>query len=130
LDGIERETRIRFDPMPESFDEHGARYHLRLGRGERCNLFLTIGFDAEPLRPRYYFAQLRLARRVRRTMVSLTPEIDSSSSGFNEVVARAKADVAMLVTDTEQGPYPYAGIPWFSAPFGRDGIITALETLW
>ncbi len=55
---------------------------------------------------------------------------ESDNAMINRSIANAQTDISMLLTQEEgQLFYPYAGIPWFSAPFGRDGMITAYQLL-
>jgi glycogen debranching enzyme len=64
------------------------------------------------------------------TQASNGCDISTDNEQFNDWVNRSKADLLMLTNETGQGLYPYAGVPWYSTVFGRDGIITAFQTLW
>ncbi len=133
LDGRRRTTRLRFDPEPVRLEPGRAVFELDLGARERFAIHMDIAFDAvATARPpaEAFFIGLRDARRALRTAASRAAAIESSNDIFNELVRRSVSDLYMLVTDTPQGPYPYAGIPWYSTAFGRDALITALLTLW
>ena len=73
---------------------------------------------------------LTQTRARRATQNASCCRVLSSSPMFNRWLDRSNADLQIMLTDTPHGSYPYAGIPWFSTPFGRDGLITAFELLW
>jgi glycogen debranching enzyme len=56
--------------------------------------------------------------------------LNTSNGQINAWFDRAMSDLQMMTTELPTGPYPYAGVPWFNTPFGRDGILTGLECLW
>ncbi len=56
--------------------------------------------------------------------------VRSPNEQLNAWLERSAADLALLTVGNPEEGYPYAGIPWYSTPFGRDGILTALEYLW
>ena len=70
------------------------------------------------------------APRIARAALVPHATVETLQVLFNEVLCRSMADLSMLMTDTPQGRYPYAGIPWYSTTFGRDGLITAMQMLW
>ena len=132
LDGVERHSSLRFDPAPAALDDGQAGYDLTLLPGERRELFVTLSCGVararpQPLRWEHAAAVVKdsvgahIARGVR---------ISTSNEQLEQWLKRSRADLAMMTTETPEGLYPYAGIPWFSTPFGRDGIITARECLW
>jgi glycogen debranching enzyme len=132
LDQVERLTVIRFDPVPARLTERAAIFDLRLGRGERRSVFAAISCaEQREERPvALFLTGYKAARAALRRSASRTAAVRTSTPILNEVLGRSAADLYMLTTETEQGPVPYAGIPWYSTAFGRDAAITALEMLW
>lgn len=133
LDKIERITEVAFHPAPKSMTTGRAFFDLTLKPGETRRLFVRVGVPSEADREwsgRIFYRRMRAARHELRRSSEQAASIDSSNSVFNEIARRSVSDLYMLTTETPYGLYPYAGIPWFSTPFGRDGIITALMTLW
>jgi glycogen debranching enzyme len=131
LDGKLRQTLLRFDPPPSEMTESSAGYRLALASGQAVAIYLAIGCGAPspptPIPPR---RALRTIHRTRRAIAHGVSTVESSNDLFNEVLCRSMSDLYMLITNTPQGPYPYAGIPWYSTSFGRDGLITAMQMLW
>jgi len=137
LDGLPRATRICFAPRPARLEADGmegrAEFDLRLASRERRPIALTVQClegEAPPATERRFFVMKRVARRSLLAAREDAPAIETSNSAVNSVLERSSADLAMLMTETPEGAYPYAGVPWFSTPFGRDGLLTALEMLW
>jgi glycogen debranching enzyme len=133
LDGVARRSRLEFSPAPRRLTPTDAFFAVALDPQEEATFLLTVacetGSGESPRPPEYEAAFERTADSMRATKHRAC-DVYTSNEQFNHWVNRSLADLAMMVTRTPQGLYPYAGVPWFSTPFGRDGIITALQTLW
>jgi glycogen debranching enzyme len=132
LDGEERWTAVEWSEPPSALTAHAGRFVYELRREETRVLSIAVRCERErrtiPPRPHDTANEqlLGMLEEARRQYAV----VESSSERFNQWVRRSAADLRMLTARTPDGLYPYAGVPWFSTPFGRDGIITALQLLW
>lgn len=132
LDRVVRRTLLQFTPPPALLDATQAQFRASLLPKQSVVVYLAVGCEREPVPPPLlHFDQARSAARA-----SLDAQkdrycrIEAPNGQFNAWVKRAASDLHMMTTMLPTGPYPYAGVPWFNTPFGRDGLITALECLW
>jgi len=131
LDDVLRRTSLSFEPAPTSLAQSVATYALTLAPGAAQTLFVIASEGGlEQRGSRSYFHGLVGLHRGHRRHMRGVATIETSSPLVNEILAQSMADIRMLITSTPEGSYPYAGIPWYSTTFGRDGLITALEMLW
>jgi glycogen debranching enzyme len=130
LDDIVRITSIYFDPPPTRLSEREATYQVALSSHETTALCIAVRCNPAAPRPAPFARSLLYAHRELRQAARGAAVVQTSNPLFDVVLRRSMSDLSMLKTQTPQGPYPYAGTPWYSTTFGRDGLIAALEMLW
>jgi len=144
LDQRLRRTRVAFEVAPSALATQEATFDVELAPQATTTLGWTIACEAEDSNatalpaeekasfemPPWLDAAMESRRAELQAARDAEPVLRTSNSQFDEWLDRSLADLHMLATQMPSGPYPYAGVPWFSTPFGRDGIITALQCLW
>jgi glycogen debranching enzyme len=132
LDKVIRTTTVRVSGSPTEIVVGEIRSVLRLAPRDVSDMSITVecGDSTDPPRP----LVLDVARQEMEQRIAIQAsegcDISTDNEQLNDWVNRSKADLLMLTNETGQGLYPYAGVPWYSTVFGRDGIITAFQMLW
>jgi glycogen debranching enzyme len=133
-DGRVIESAIRFHDEPDSIDPRGARWAFRLSPGSPVQLEWTIG-DRKPNDWNRTHRGVAFEQR-RHRLASGYEEWrgecsrwTSAVETFDAAITRAVNDLRSLYIGADGDRVISAGIPWYSTVFGRDGVITSLETL-
>ncbi len=123
-----REGRVR---------DSALRYELRLAAHEEWDVRLTFQACAghEPperrRRPHHFGEQRARISRSLRAWNMQVPRLVATWDDLERAYARSVADLAALRLRGSEGfgLLPAAGMPWFMTVFGRDTVLTCLETL-
>jgi glycogen debranching enzyme len=132
LDDVLRKSNIHFTPKPKAFNHKTGLYEIDLLPKQDMEVEIEIAFmENNEKTESVDFKKARNAMNLYMGRINqYCAGIFTSNEQFNDWINRSKSDLITMTTQTAYGLYPYAGVPWFSTPFGRDGIITAMECLW
>jgi glycogen debranching enzyme len=141
-DQLLRQTRIRFQVPPAKLEvlEHeegavGAVAHWEVTippHGGKALIDYQIDTLEGPDPPKEILAFPALLKEVSalgEASQYFQTSIQTDNAVFNLVLDRSIRDLVALTSRYPTGPFLSAGIPWFTSPFGRDALITALQTL-
>ncbi len=133
LDQVVRRVHVAGSPQPKSISASEIQFDAYLEPKNKVTLNLTISCEVGPggyRQPKSYERAWSATQTESNDIRRESSKIHTSSDEFNRWIARSQSDLEMMIVGNPEPNYPYAGVPWFSTVFGRDGIITALECLW
>jgi glycogen debranching enzyme len=97
---------------------------------------VTVRLNEDSLEPMHagFGEEQRHAEGALTQWLDEVPRFRTGSGLLRRVLDKSIVDLASLRISGEMGGEPYvlpaAGLPWFMTLFGRDTIVTALQTLW
>jgi glycogen debranching enzyme len=136
LDGSLMESRIQFQyRQPDYFKGYTAIWQLELAShetqklGYRVNL-LRNNQSSSTVSAAVTLVQAKAAELMEeQEWVQEITRISSDKTIFNRVIERSEQDMYLLRQSFGKYKTLSAGVPWFSALFGRDSLITASQSL-
>ncbi|MBV9912478.1 MAG: amylo-alpha-1,6-glucosidase, partial [Sinobacteraceae bacterium] len=129
-DGVERNSNVDFSVHPERIQADCAEFLIELERGATAELYMEVGSGAAQPSSQRFESVSRSAAIAAQERLKAGGSLETTAPLFDQWIRKSRSDLVLLMTPLETGPYPYAGIPWFCTQFGRDAVITALQTLW
>ncbi|MGE5616682.1 MAG: glycogen debranching N-terminal domain-containing protein [Bacillota bacterium] len=132
LDGVARRTCVSWSVTPAQVNAGRADFEVTVEPHSTFEVETTIAcaLEGDEFPASTYFDACKRADDSLHELRERRARVTSPDEQFNAWLQRSAADIAMLMAGNPEGTYPFAGVPWFSVPFGRDAIITALEYLW
>jgi glycogen debranching enzyme len=129
---ITEPNRLTGVPMPEI----ALHYKLHIAPGQTVTLHLRAmpepadeGRGASGQKAASFRQQVGAARRVFTEWEQACTRISTDNYVLNRILETSMLDLRSLMQQEPQGLVVTAGLPWYFTLFGRDSIITALETL-
>ena len=131
LDGVSRTTTLKFSPQPAELTEDEAHFEIELGPKQEWELVVEIIPEAgEHVHRRAFNETCADLEREYSQWRKRCTRFKTSQVQLSGFIDRAVLDLKMLLSpDDEGGGFIDAGVPWYSALFGRDALITAYEAL-
>jgi glycogen debranching enzyme len=131
LDNVIRRTEFYFKPVPEIYWDT-AVFNVEVAPYETreidIEVVMTLG-GVPVMRQEYGVAKKEIEQSYDQWMKGLT-QISTDSDVMNSVIETCILDLRSLIINTKKGLLvPAAGIPWYDTIFGRDSLITSLQTL-
>jgi glycogen debranching enzyme len=133
LDGCHYRTHVRFERAPDTLEPGFASFHVHLEPLHSWSIELAVAVGRDEIdRPRASSSFARRMQRITEAHRSWHTEattIRTDDDYFTQSLDRGLSDIYSLRTQIDDMVTVTAGIPWFAAPFGRDGIISAFQSL-